>query len=145
MIDNDILENFGRIWPRHVLHLTRFLIACRQNFEGDIDLFLVLCVIGERSFSHAKVRTDLKYDEWNAQTSILVEPEDINVQSIADFSGIPRETVRRKLRILLEKGWVERDAQGYVRAAMKAKTDLEPLTLASLQYLSQMKSVLKDG
>lgn len=145
MIDKDILENFGRIWPRHVLNLTHFLIACRKSFDGDIDLFLVLCVIGERSFSHAKVRADLKYEEWASQEKIVVEPEDINVQSIADFSGIPRETVRRKLRILIAKGWVERDDHGYVHATLKARTELEPLTRASLQYLSQMKTLLKDG
>lgn len=145
MIDKQILENFGHIWPRHVLSLTRFLIACRRTFDGDIELFLVLCVIGERTFSQHKVRENITYDQWNDSRARDVEAENINVQSISDFSGIPRETVRRKLRILLAKGWVERDGQGFVRATTKARIDLEPLTEASLRYLSQMKATLAEG
>lgn len=144
MIDKSILANFGHVWSRHVLSLTHFLIACRKNFDGDIDLFLVLCVIGERTFSQRNVKPDMKYDEWASANVKEVAAENINVQSIADFSGIPRETVRRKLRILIAKGWVERDEQGFVRATQKAKTDLQPLTTASLQYLSEMKETLSS-
>lgn len=138
--ENIILENFGHIWPRHVLVLTRFLIACRRSFDGDIDMFLVLCVIGERTFSQENVREGLTFDQWNSPLALTIEPHDINLQSISDFSGIPRETVRRKLNALLERGWVSRDESGFVRATEKAKTDLEPLTKASIQYLSQMKT-----
>lgn len=145
MIDKQILDDFGHIWPRHVLALTRFLIACRQSFGGDIDLFLVLCVIGERTFSHRNVREGMTYEAWSSPLLKTIAAEDINVQSIADFSGIPRETVRRKLRILVDKGWVERDEQGYVRATLKAKVELEPLTTASLQYLTQMKATLLEA
>jgi DeoR/GlpR family transcriptional regulator of sugar metabolism len=45
--------------------------------------------------------------------------------------GIPRETARRKLNMLVEKGWVTRDERGVITAANKAKTDLAPLTQAS--------------
>lgn len=140
MIDPFILENFGHIWTRHVLALTRFLIACRQNFDGDIDLFLVLCVIGERTFSQNNLREGMSFEQWNSPALKAIDAENINIQSIADFSGIPRETVRRKLAILLEKGWVSRDESGFVRATEKARHDLEPLTMTSIQYLSQMKS-----
>lgn len=139
-MDKVILENFGHIWPRHVLALTRFLIACRQNFDGDIDLFLVLCVIGERTFSQANVREGMTFEQWNSDAVKGIAPENINVQSIADFSGIPRETVRRKLRVLIDKGWVSRDDNGFVRATRKAQEDLAPLTSASIQYLSKMKA-----
>lgn len=144
MIDKTILENFGHIWPRHVLALTRFLIACRENFDGDIDLFLVLCVIGERSFSQSNVREPMSFDQWNSTDTKRIVAENINVQSIADFSGIPRETVRRKLAILIGKGWVQRDENGFVRATDKARKDLDPLTQVSIGYLSQMKAAF-DG
>lgn len=143
MIDETILKNFGQVWPRHVLSLTRFLIACRRTFDGDIDLFLVLCVIGERTFSQRSMLSGLSYEQFSSPNLNPTDPEDINIQSISDFSGIPRETVRRKLNILMAKGWVERDGQGYVRATNKAKLELEPLTMASLQYLSQMKATLE--
>lgn len=142
MTDKDILDNFGTIWPRHVLSLTKFLIAARRSFDGDIDLFLVLCVVGERTFSQRHLRPDLDYARWSSQSVNDIPSEDINIQSIADFSGIPRETVRRKLGVLIDKGWVERDEHGLIRATARAKAELEPLTKASLHYLSEMKATL---
>lgn len=142
MIDDHLTRNFGRIWPQHVASLTQFLIDCRRSFDGDIDLFLVLCVIGERTFSARHAPADMNFDSWNATSVKDVRSEEINVQSLADFSGIPRETVRRKLSTLVEKGWVARDERGYITATEKAKQDLSPLTMASLVYLTRMKQTL---
>jgi predicted Rossmann fold nucleotide-binding protein DprA/Smf involved in DNA uptake len=142
MIDNDLLENFGRVWPRHVARLTQFLIESRRHFDGDLDLFLLMCVIGDRTFAERHVPPEMTYDSWNSEKPKGVRSEDINVHSIASFSGMPRETVRRKLNTLLEKGWVVRDAKGYIRATQKAKEDLEPLTRSSLVYLSAIRDIL---
>lgn len=142
MIDEQLTRNFGRIWPQHVAALTQFLIECRRNFDGDIDLFLVLCVIGDRTFSARNAPADMSFEDWNGTAVKAVRAEEINVQSLSDFSGIPRETVRRKLNILVEKGWVARDERGYITATEKAKLDLAPLTMASLGYLTRMKRTL---
>lgn len=144
-MDDDLLAEFGRIWPRHVSSLMKFLIECRRHFDGDMDLFLVLCVIGDRTFSERDVPEGMDYTAWNAATSDDLRSGEINVQSIANYSGIPRETVRRKLGVLIDKGWVVRDERGYITATDKAKRDLEPLTLYSLTYLSRMKSLLGSG
>lgn len=142
MIDKEIEEKFGLIWPRHVSSLTQFLIDCRRHFRGDLDLFLVLCVIGDRTFSARHAPADLSYEAWAASTAAGIPALNINVQSVAEYTGIPRETVRRKLALLVSKGWVIRDGRGYVTATNKAKDDLAPLTLSSLAYLSRMKAVL---
>lgn len=142
MIDNDLLANFGRVWPRHVARLTQFLIECRQHFDGDLDLFLLMCVIGDRTFAERHVPQDMTFDSWNTEKVKEVRSEDINVQSISNFSGMPRETVRRKLNTLLDKGWVVRDEKGFIRATEKAKKDLDPLTRSSLVYLSAMRAIL---
>ena len=57
---------------------------------------------------------------------------------IADYTGIPRETVRRKLLLLEEKGWITKGADGALQATNKARRELEPLTLASIRYLEQL-------
>jgi DeoR/GlpR family transcriptional regulator of sugar metabolism len=87
----------------------------------------------------------MNFEAWNNTTVQSIRSEDINVQSISDFSAIPRETVRRKLRILAEKGWVLRDDSGYISATDKAKIDLAPLTTSSLTYLTKMKTVLAQS
>jgi DNA-binding MarR family transcriptional regulator len=137
-------KNFGQIWPRHVGSLTWFLIECRRHFDGDLDLFLVLAVIGDRSFAAKNVPQDLTYEQFDASGTEFVEVERINLQSISDFSGIPRETVRRKVSQLLEKGWIERRASGSFAATSKARTDLAPLTEKSLRYLVSMAKALND-
>lgn len=142
MIDQTLTKDFGRIWPQHVAALTQFLIDCRRHFDGDVDLFLVMCVIGDRTFSARHAPQDMNFDTWNNTSVADVRSEEINVQSLSDFSGIPRETVRRKLNILVEKGWVMRDQSGYITATGKAKEDLAPLTTSSLVYLSRMKRTL---
>ena len=45
----------------HVENLTWFLIQCRSHFDGDLALFLVLCVIG-RGLSRA--RTCPRISPW---------------------------------------------------------------------------------
>ena len=144
MIDEEIKKNFGQIWPKHVSSLVQFLIECRKNFDGDIDLFLVLCIVGDRTFSARHVPPDLNFEKWSSMKALDLRSEEINVQSIAHYSGIPRETVRRKLNVLAEKGWVMRDERGFITATDKAKRDLEPLTMTSLVYLTQMKATLAD-
>ncbi len=144
VIDETILRAFGTIWPRHVSSLTQFLIDCRKHFNSDLDLFLVLCIIGDRTFSTEHAPSDMDFDNWSSASPREVQSIEINAQSLSDYSGIPRETVRRKLNILVEKGWVERDHRGYITATAKAKEELAPLTKSSLVYLTRMKSVLTD-
>ena len=139
--EDHVRANFGLIWPRHVETLTWFLIECRRHFDGDLDLFLVLAIIGDRSFAAAKAPRDLTYDALLDVDRTPIEPEALNVVSISLFSGIPRETVRRKVNDLMAKGWVERDDQGFVRATRKAATDLHPLTQISFEYLARMARV----
>lgn len=142
MIDKEIEQKFGLIWPRHVASFAQFLIDCRRHFGGDLDLFLVLCVIGDRTFSARHAPANLSYEAWTASSASAIPALAINVQSLAEYTGIPRETVRRKLAQLVSKGWVVRDGRGYVTATDRARDELAPLTLSSLAYLSRMKAVL---
>jgi hypothetical protein len=140
--DEEVRANFGRVWPQHVSSLTSFLIECRAAFDGDLDMFLVLAVIGDRSFSQRRADPEMDFDTFQRGPS-LTPPEDINIRSIADFSGIPRETVRRKVALLTGKGWVTRTADGYVVATEKAKQELTPLTEASIRYIARMMSLFR--
>lgn len=145
MVDEVLLRDFGRIWPKHVAGLTQFLIECRKQFDGDLDLFLILCIIGDRTFSERHVPEGMNFETWNATSVEDVRSVEINIQSISDFSGIPRETVRRKLAALVDRQWVIRDERGSITATDKAKDDLEALTMSSLTYLSRMKVILSGS
>ena len=62
-------------------------------------------------------------------------PAPINLQSIAEYSRIPRETVRRKLRDLERLGWIIRGDNGYLITTVQATRDLTPATEETLRYL----------
>lgn len=144
-MEDDIKSVFGRVWPVHVHSLTRFLIKCRKSFDGDLDLFLVLAVIGERSYSQQHADPNMTYEEFQKGHAATTRTRDINLRSIAAFSGIPRETVRRKIAELTERGWITRDKEGSLVATRKASTDLQPLTLESISYIAQMFVLLKQA
>lgn len=131
-------ERFGLLWPAHVETLTRFLIECRRHFHGDLDLFLVMCIIGDRTLARGNTSPKMTYDDFNDPLRPPIEAEGLNARSIADFSGIPRETVRRKVQDLINLGWVLRDDAGFLRATDNARIDLMPLTETSFDYLVQM-------
>jgi len=117
-------------------------VQCRQACDGDLDLFLVLAIIGERTFSVRNVPDAMSQEEFFTGTVSDVEPLAINLQSIADYSGIPRETVRRKIETLIEKGWVTRDSRKFVTATDKANEGLRGLTEGTLRYLRELDAAL---
>lgn len=138
-----IKRNFSAIWPVHVEAFTRLLTLLRCHFDGDLDLMLVLAVIGGRTLP----------DNWVSELDMLEHvtrlgeqrslPTAINLQSIADYTGIPRETVRRKLAVLLDKGWITKDEKGFLSATGDAAADLASATGASIQYLATLLNVFE--
>jgi hypothetical protein len=130
---DDLSRHFGRIWPVHVDQFTTLLIALRKQFGGDLDRMLVLAVIGSRTLPARRMR-QLSYADFEAGLT-AERPSLINTQSIAETTGIPRETVRRKVAALMEAGWVERNEDGSLLVSVRAREELAPGTEATFRYL----------
>ena len=138
MSEEQLRQHFGKVHALHVAALTRHLIACRKVCDGDLDLFLVLSIIGERTFTARDAPDDMTHADFLEGTVASLQSSAINLQSIADYSGIPRETVRRKIRILQDKGWVTKDERNFITATDKAKSNLNELTDSSIKYLKDI-------
>lgn len=135
-------DNFGKLHAGHVAALTRHLVECRNAFGGDLDLFLVMTIIGERTFTARNAPDTMTHNDFLQRSVRDLEPAAINLQSIADYSGIPRETVRRKIETLLEMGWIVRDKNRFMTVTDKAKANLKPLTDSSLRYMRTLFALL---
>lgn len=135
---------FGKLHALHSGALTRYMVECRKACDGDLDLFLIMAIIGERTFSAQHAPDSMSHSEFVTGTVGKIAPQPINLQSIADFSGIPRETVRRKLELLIGRGWVQRGEHGYVTATDVANQDLVELTSSTVRYLAAIEAMLKD-
>jgi DNA-binding MarR family transcriptional regulator len=133
-----VKRNFRQIWPVHLTAFSRLLTLLRREFDGDLDLLVVLAVIAERTPPGNWVSEvdNLKDTLLGADAARSQDP--INMSSIADYSGIPRETVRRKIIALERKGWVARDRQGSISVQPRAARDLERATGHSIDYLSEI-------
>lgn len=136
-----IKENFRSIWAEHLAGFTRLLIQLRTRFDGDLDLLLVLAVIGDRTRPENWTAESLTYRQMTngSEDDHLQYP--INIQSVSDYSGIPRETVRRKVMILQRKGWVTRGPSGCLAVSRTAAGDLEDATNDSIAYLEALLTV----
>jgi hypothetical protein len=87
--------------------LLAFLLSAREATEGDLELHIILLMIAIRSVEHADFANLSTQDRLQ---DVPVFPSlGVNIFSIAESSGIPRETVRRKVAKLVRNGWIVRD------------------------------------
>lgn len=84
-----------------VQFFSEHLVDCAKAVDHDLAAVLVLAVLGQR-------RLEARLQGHG------IEGEDlprscISASRIADVTGIPRETVRRKLVAMRDKGWIDVD------------------------------------
>ena len=137
------MEDFASVYPAHVRAFATLLIKLRADFGGDLDAALLLAVIGERHFSR---RTDPETPTLETLGATQVDgSRSVNAYSLAQYTGIPRETARRKLARLIELGWVRVDAQGDLVPTMRAAQDLRESTDAAIAFLGTVRSARGVG
>ena len=132
-----IREHFHVIWPAHLLGFTRLLVKLRDWFDGDLDLALVLAVIASRTHPEEWVPALQDLDQLTREDQSGIQ-RPINIQSVAEYSGIPRETVRRKVATLHAKGWITRGTDGRLTVTRAAAADLQDATGGTIAYLASL-------
>jgi len=104
-----------------LLHMQRFFIRYLRSlaveFQGDLQRAILLGEIGHHNVSRY-------FTSENQLARRTVPPscnpgfwkslEPCNAHSLAQATGIPRETVRRKVAWLERKGWVARTGRGEI-------------------------------
>ncbi len=129
-------------WTAMLLdHLTQ----CRRRL-GDLDAVVVLGVLGLSALAAARrefeqVPPGILPDFYSDK----VPPGSaINAHSLAEVTGIPRETVRRKLAFLAEAGLIQRlPNRAWALAATetggaRARDDLQDLTDGAVGELARL-------
>lgn len=130
--------HFSRVYPKHVAAFAQLMIALRRDFDGDLDLMLVLTVIGDRWHHRLLSPWDPREARSGDAPIRNADQAAINTNSIAAFTGIPRETVRRKVGQLVERGWVAPGPQGDLRPTEQCARDLQPATEAAMVYIRSL-------
>lgn len=113
--------HFPAIQYHFVELLTTHLSDCSRSFKGDLQQMLLLALIGQVHIEH--------YRRHEGDMSAV---RGLSASRLSDVSGIPRQTVRRKLALLAARDWIEETVPGSWRlraenGSAKAKSDLSAL------------------
>ena len=100
-------ENYLSIAKDLLGPLQAVLATARAEFGGDLDKFIVLLEVSMRTVEDKRL-SDLSTEEFWHGTAKAYPSLGANIRSVAQASGIPRETVRRKVLELVDDGWIER-------------------------------------
>jgi DNA-binding MarR family transcriptional regulator len=128
-------ERYREYQYRFVEFFTEHLSDVSRSFGGDLQAMLVLAVVGQVRIA----------------TLTLPAPDDpedeergaISASRLADVTGIPRETVRRKLALLETRGWIERTSGKAWRLVIRdeaavARQDLSELDQRAIHRIARL-------
>ena len=98
-------------------HMLRHFLLLYEKFEGDLLVPIILGEIAHHNISKfyyleggcMKPRSEAPTGDER-----LKHQDHTNAYSISEATGIPRETVRRKINKLVEKGWLEKGSKGEI-------------------------------
>jgi hypothetical protein len=114
-------------------------------FDGDMLSALVMGEIAHRNVEswlakHENPEAPL-YDPIPERRERLLRP--CNALSIADACGLPRETVRRKVVHLIERGFIYRSPEGYLFLALDVGDHFEDMTVETIENLLRTATALR--
>lgn len=113
-------QDVARFFYRWGGTFSSVLARLRGRYDGDLDQFLIHLVFMLTELACVNAAAEAKAK--GAQT-VIVRRRGLNVLSLADITRIPRESVRRKLAALLERGLVERGEDGLYRLGPASDLD----------------------
>lgn len=107
--------NYRAYQYRFVEFFIDHLSDLSRTFRGDLQAMIVLALVGQVYIRATSAAIELGYDPHD------IAPERLSTTTsrIADVTGIPRETVRRKLQVLEGMGWVRRNDDNSWRLAIR--------------------------
>ena len=132
-----VMDRFDDIYPAYRTAFARLLVTLRKEFDGDLDAMLVLLTLS----------LGTERENWGevllGQAERAGAVRVTNTLSISQATGIPRETVRRKLDSMTAKGWIERDAQRSWVPTARAAEDLRAGSRETIDFIRALLSAAR--
>ena len=125
-----------------------YLKDVHRHFEGNLTLVIVLAEIAHHS-------SDPQFPRGSGSGVTLPSDDEVgalpscSAYSLAAATGLPRETVRRKIARLAELGWVEKTGRAEFRITPKVAEHFTPdfnvrLLDQLLQTADRIRGVLSN-
>lgn len=103
-----VADNYPQVARSLLRPLLHLLSVSRQACGGDVDKFLIMLVIAIRTTEHQCFATYSQAQLLSGEVPVF-PTLGTNVQSVAESTGSPKETVRRKVSELVKAGWISRE------------------------------------
>ena len=126
--------------------LLAYLLTAREVGGGDLDLNIILLMIAVRAIEHPDFHK-LSAAERLGEVSVF-PTRGVNMSSIAESSGIPIETVRRKIGKLVRKGWVVQNGRNLhftTKAYRELTTVREAREILAFKYYKILGGKLRES
>lgn len=104
-LSRDVMRFFYR-WGGS---LSAVLVRLRRRYQGDLDLFLLHLVFMLTELAEANAAAEALA---KGAPRVIRRRRGLNMLSLADISRVPKETVRRKLALMVELDLIRREDDG---------------------------------
>jgi hypothetical protein len=132
---------FQGIWVEEHLRLMK---ALRVHFGNDLDKVMIIAAIGQQQLRDPALPR-LEYAS-SGEGGLVGDPARFtNVDRLAAATGIPRESVRRKVSELIAAGWVERVGTRALAVRPQAALDMQPASQVEFDMLDRMFAEFAAG
>ena len=123
-----IKDNFSYIWKIYYEVQIPMLIGYKKIFK-DIETFHIfgICVVNEHLYARKISKNYMNRDEFLKNIFTVNKVQGINAMSISDITSIPRATVIRKLKKLVNQKILTIDAKKHYKLTGSFANKLKPL------------------
>jgi hypothetical protein len=119
------------------------LVELRRVFRNDLDKVIILSAIGQQVLRDARLpRRD--YEDWVQNPLEDGHGRVTNIDALARATGIPRESVRRKVNELIADRLVSRGDRNALSVAPGAAAQLADSTEISMHMLDRLVGTYLD-
>ncbi len=141
--DNSLIITFG--FNQYFMEMSRLVT---QRFKGDTDSYFILAAISVASIGHVMSDPAKAHRYGSINTRIEEDYAYVRLLPLAEITGMPRTTVRRKVVKLMELGYVEHDPRSGYRirkGSMANCPHLRQIMQAQIALMLRLVNVMLGG
>jgi len=141
-----VADHYPQIAQDLLKPLLRLFSHCIDVCNSDMTKFMIMLVVGLRTTMHRDFASRTQAELLSGEIPVFPSLP-ISVRSIAEILGLPKETIRRKVKELADAGWLARE-HGRLYFTAAAYRQLAPIReqiedLAARYY--EVVAALKAG
>ena len=143
-ITNAMKSNLTYTWYHYYKFIFQWLCNWKKFFNNDTEKFIIWCIpMLHRANNMSSIKNKPKHDisSWRLDIE-KIETQGINTMSLSDITGIPRPTVTRKLRTLIQNKHLFMDKQKLIHPGNQGiyKTEMYNIQNNALNQFSEFTS-----